>query len=250
MEESIRQALGPRWGTISVKAAGEVASTNLLLKARAREGAAPPFLLTADSQTAGRGRLGRQFVSPPGTGLYMSLFFSLPPWDPGLTAILAAVAACRAIEELTDARPKIKWVNDLFFRGKKICGILAERIDEGIILGVGVNLRTPPGGFPPEAGPAGALDRDVDRGTLAGTIARHVLEGAGGPWDAAVLEAYRARMPLVGKDIRYVQCGQEKNARVTGVSADGGLMILGPEGSGVLRAGEVSLGSQSLAGLL
>ena len=141
-EETIHQSMGSRWADVPVQALSETDSTNTRLKEWAREGRiAAPYVLTADSQTAGRGRLGRQFVSPPGTGLYMSLFFSLPPWDPGLTAILAAVAACRAIEELTDARPKIKWVNDLFFRGKKICGILAERIDEGIILGVGVNLR-------------------------------------------------------------------------------------------------------------
>ena len=127
-EEAIRRALGSKWERIPVRLLSETDSTNLRLKEWFREGQiAPPYLLTADSQTAGRGRLGRRFVSPPGTGLYMSLLASPPSGtDCGLITILAAVAVCRAIEEMTDLRPRIKWVIDLFVRGKKVCGILAE----------------------------------------------------------------------------------------------------------------------------
>ena len=249
--ESLARAWGLKTPLPTVQAEDTVDSTNLRLKEGARAGQIrPPFLLAADSQTSGRGRLGRRFVSPGGTGLYMSLL--LPPpdgTDPGLITVLSAVAVCRAIEEMTHLAPKIKWVNDLFLQGKKVCGILAERIDEGVIIGIGVNVLPPPGGFPPEAGPAGALGQPLDRSRLAGRIAAHILRGMDNPASPAILAAYRERMPLIGREICYSQNGQIKNARVTGVADDGGLMILTPQGSEILRCGEVSLGSQSFAGL-
>ena len=249
LEESMRRGLGGALERVSVRALVQVDSTNLRLKEEARAGRIrPPFLLMADSQTAGRGRLGRRFVSPPETGLYMSLFISPPPeTESGKITILSAVAVCRAIEEATGLRPKIKWVNDLFVKGKKVCGILAERIDQGVIVGIGVNLLTPPGGFPPEAGAAGALDKQVDRGLLAGLIARYLLEGLEKIGDPSILDAYRAHMPLVGRQVRYVRDGQEKTALVTGVAQDGGLMIEDENGPSVLRTGEVTLGSEQFA---
>ncbi len=252
-EENIRAALGEKWAPIGVRALAETDSTNLRLKEAARAGEiAPPFLLTADSQTAGRGRLSRRFLSPPGTGLYMSLFFQ-PPTDAesGRVTLLAAVAVCRAVEEAAGLRPKIKWVNDLFLNGKKVCGILAERIDQGVIVGIGVNILTPPGGFPPEAGPAGALNVALDRDALAGAIARHFLDGAENLRSPAILEAYRQRMPLVGRQIFYTSPdGLRRSALVTGVAEDGGLEIVDGDEKKVLRTGEVTLGSQAFDGLL
>ena len=247
--DRIRRALGEQYRGIAVETAGEVDSTNLRLKEAYRAGEiAPPYLLVAESQTAGRGRLGRSFVSPPGTGLYMSLLAAFPSnTDAGKITVLAAVAVCRAIEEWTDARPKIKWVNDLFLNGRKICGILAEGVGESVVIGVGVNLRTPPGGFPKEAGLAGALDRDVNAAALAGRVARYLLDGMENPNDPAVIAAYRARMPLIGQTVQYARNGQQKSARVTGVDEDGGLMIQGEDGPETLRCGEVTLGSEALA---
>ena len=250
-EETIHQSMGFRWANVPAQTLSETDSTNTRLKEWAREGRiAAPYVLTADSQTAGRGRLGRRFVSPSGTGLYMSILIALPEnTDAGKITVLAAVAVCRAIHELTGLQPKIKWVNDLFLRGKKVCGILAERIDEGVIVGIGVNLKTPPGGFPPEAGVAGALDADIDRFALAGTIARYFLDGMERLDTDDAITYYRAHMPLIGQEIRYQKDGQEKSARVTGVSDDGGLMIEDDSGPHILRTGEVSLRSQVFEGL-
>jgi len=250
-EEIIHQGIGSRWADVPAQALSETDSTNTRLKEWAREGRiAAPYVLTADSQTAGRGRLGRRFVSPAGTGLYMSILIAPPAnTDAGKITVLAAVAVCRAIHELTGLQPKIKWVNDLFLRGKKVCGILAERIDKGVIVGIGVNLKTPPGGFPPEAGVAGALDVDIDRFALAGTIARYFLDGMETLDTNDAIAYYRAHMPLTGQEICYQQNGQEKSARVTGVSDDGGLMIQDDTGDHILRTGEVSLGSQNMTGL-
>ena len=251
-EEAIRRVLGNKWEHIALQTLAETDSTNLRLKEWYRAGKiTPPYLLTADSQTAGRGRLGRSFVSPSGTGLYMSLL-AVPPegTNCGLITILSAVAVCRAIEEMTGLQLKIKWVNDLFLRGKKVCGILAEGLGGPVIIGIGVNLRTPPGGFPPEAGPAGALDADAEAPALAGRIARYILDGLEQPDDPAILDAYRQRMPLGGRDIRYAENGQEKTARVTGVAPDGGLMIQDDTGPHILRNGEVTLGSGIFAAMM
>ena len=251
MALSAREALKGKYSSVPVLALWETDSTNLRLKEWAREGKiTPPYFLLADCQTAGRGRLGRAFVSPPGTGLYMSLLID-PPRETksGSVTILAAVAVCRAIEELTGLKPKIKWVNDLFLRGKKVCGILAEKINEGVIVGIGINVESPPGGFPPEAGIAGALEKQVDHGLLGGWAARYILEGMENPDDPAILHDYRVRMPLIGKTVRYTQQGIEKNALVTGVSDDGGLLVETEGRETILHSGEVTLGSQSFLGL-
>ena len=232
-----------------VQVLSSVDSTNLLMKTLARENKiSAPYLITAHTQTAGRGRLGRTFVSPKGTGLYMSLLVSPPPGtDPGKLTILAAVSVCKAIEEMTSLRPKIKWVNDLFVKGRKVCGILAEGAGNRAVIGIGVNLKTPPGGFPPEAGIAGALDTPIDREKLCARIAAHFLAGMENLQSPAILDFYRSRMPLMGRDISYTENGQQKNARVTGVSEDGGLMIEKDGKESVLRTGEVTLGSQAFS---
>ena len=117
----------------------------------------PPRIIVANEQTKGRGRLGRNFYSPPGTGLYMTIAFC-PDFGLDkamLVTTIAAVAVCRAIEQVTGLYPKIKWVNDIYLNGKKVSGMMTEaqsnfetgNIDK-IILGIGVNCF--PGSFPEE----------------------------------------------------------------------------------------------------
>lgn len=246
-EDALRAFLGPYAG-MPVLCLGQIDSTNLQMKALARRGEIEaPFLLTADSQTAGRGRLGRAFLSPAEDGLYMSVLLRLRPEARLPVTILAATAVCRAVEEACGLAPRVKWVNDLFLRGRKICGILAEGLGEQAVVGIGLNLRTPPGGYP-GVPIAGALDCAVSREEMAGRITANLLSAQALPEEES-LAAYRSRMPLVGREIRYVQNGQEKNARVTGVDASGGLMVLGESGPEVLRCGEISLGSQAFSGL-
>lgn len=116
-------------------------------------------VITAEYQTAGRGRVeGRRFFSPAGTGLYTSII--IRPTDSIIATDLitpaAGVAVCRTIEKLSGKKPQIKWVNDVFLEGKKVCGILAEGVltPEGrigaVVIGIGVNVREPDEGFPDE----------------------------------------------------------------------------------------------------
>lgn len=242
---ALRRAMGDMAPGTAVETADTVDSTSLRLKEAARAGRIrPPYLLIAGRQTAGHGRLGRRFVSPEG-GLYMSLLAPAPEdAGPEKITLLAAVAVCRAIEETAGLRPGIKWVNDLFLNGKKVCGILAEGTAAGAVIGIGINLLPPPGGFPPEAGPAGALGVAADRNLLAGRIAAGILRGLKDPDDPAILAAYRERMFLTGRRVRYRFEGKECAGLVLGVADDGGLIVSDEAGERVLRSGEVTLGSQ------
>ena len=245
-ETRIREALNlPEAG---VQALDTVDSTNLRLKEAARAGRVfPPFLLAAERQTAGRGRLGRRFVSPAG-GLYMSL---LLPWqpgrDPGALTLLSAVAVCRAIEEETGLQPRIKRVNDIFVESRKVCGILAEAGEGWAVAVTGATPLSPPGGVPPEAAAAGARHVPPDKTRLAGRIAARIFSGTARPDPEGVLAAYRERMFLTGKTVRYTEKGAEKTALVLGVSDDGGLLVREDGGEKVLRSGEVTVGSQSVS---
>jgi len=142
---------------------GSLESTNDT--AKAMPGAHHGTLIIADSQTAGRGRYGRSFFSPPGCGIYMSIVLKPERLRMGSLSLMtpaAAVAVCEtiesidAIEPIGGLAPKVKWVNDVLIGDKKICGILTEGVTgsdgelERIIVGIGVNFTLPPGGFPPE----------------------------------------------------------------------------------------------------
>lgn len=241
----LRAMLG---GALPFRVLPETDSTNLRIKEAARAGEiAAPYLLIAGRQTAGRGRLGRKFLSPEGTGLYMTLLLRPAVFaDATRLTLLAAVAVCQAIEELTDLQPRIKWVNDIFAGGRKVCGILAEAVGDQAAVGIGINLHTPPGGFPPEAGIAGALDREISRGQLAAAITRRMLAGMESLSSPQLLAEYRQRMPLIGQEISYQRNGEAHRACVTGVAEDGGLIVLENGAEAVLRTGEISLGSQAL----
>ena len=233
------EALSRRLG-IPVLRAEETDSTNLRLKEAYRAGTlTPPCLLIAERQTMGRGRLGRSFLSPAG-GLYMSLLLSMTQKP---VTVLAAAAVCGAAEDATGRSLRIKWVNDLFLNGKKVCGILAEGLENAVVLGIGLNLKTPKEGFP-GVPIAGALETDVPPEALAEGITRRLLALLAAPDDTEALNAYRSRMMLTGLDIHYEKNGQTKSALVLGVDDAGGLMVMGEDGrTETLRSGEVTLSS-------
>ncbi len=133
-----------------------VTSTNDLLRGRAEQGAPEGTIILARQQTAGKGRQGRSFFSPQDTGLYLSMLLRPAADQVGQITPMAAVAAADAVEQCCGLPVQIKWVNDLLLHGKKICGILAEskfsasQNPDYVILGIGINLLTPAGGFPKE----------------------------------------------------------------------------------------------------
>ena len=146
-------------GVFRVEVRRKVTSTNALIRESAAAGAPEGHVIAAEEQTAGKGRQGRSFYSPAGHGVYFSLLLR-PGCTAGEAVLItpaAAVAVALAIEEVYGVRTGIKWVNDLYADGKKVCGILTEtvigaesRLVESAILGIGVNITEPEEGYPDE----------------------------------------------------------------------------------------------------
>ncbi len=222
----------------------ETDSTNRQLMRMAEEGAQEGTIVIAESQTEGRGRLGRQFVSPSGTGIYMS--FLLRPKSSAAQAVrittAAAVAVADAIEACTGEKTEIKWVNDIFIHGKKVCGILTEGavdMESGgmryAILGIGINVCPPMCGFPPElAEIAGCVTQRYApelRNRLAALVIGNFFREYN-RWnyhDPARSERiqddpcylnYRRRMFLFGKRVRILPAGDRNAPGKSGVCVD------------------------------
>ncbi len=198
-----------------------VGSTNTILKENADMHSKEDFLLSADRQTTGRGRMGRSFFSPDG-GLYFSLL--VHPEESAENSLflttLMAVAVSSAVSEVCGVKCGIKWVNDIYLDGKKICGILTEgKIGEGgkldyAVIGAGINIEEPKAGFPEEiSGVAGAVYEygcapEGIRKSLLDAVCRHFYayyrKDAGavrGRIDRGFLSEYRSRSCIIGKKI-------------------------------------------------
>jgi BirA family biotin operon repressor/biotin-[acetyl-CoA-carboxylase] ligase len=205
-------------------------STNERAKALADRGAPHGTLVTADEQTAGRGRQGRTWTAPPRSALLMSLVLRDPP-EP--LPLAAAVAVCEASAPL-DAR--IKWPNDVWVERRKLAGILVEgRPQEGwAVLGIGLNVESSPPDLPAtslrehaiETRPGAVLDRLL--AALAGWIAADRDE---------VLAAWRERDALRGERVRW----QDGAGVATGIDDEGALLVDTDSGRRALEAGEVHL---------
>jgi BirA family transcriptional regulator, biotin operon repressor / biotin---[acetyl-CoA-carboxylase] ligase len=161
----------------------EVTSTNDVALALADQGAHEGTLVGADMQTAGRGRQGRQWVSPAGAGLYVSIILRPEDHVAGLLTIAAGVATADGIREATGLRVSLKWPNDVYVGRRKLAGILAEAGTSGsgvsVVLGVGINLM--PAAYPPDiSGRATSLEfelaRPVDRGLVLAAVLAALAE--------------------------------------------------------------------------
>ncbi len=236
---------------LAVRCYDRIDSTNSEARRLVNAGLREPILLTAEEQTGGRGRQGKSFYSPRGTGLYLTLVIhpQAPPEDVIFTTTAAAVAVCRAIRRTTDATPEIKWVNDLYLGDKKCCGILAEALTDpgsgavrSLIIGVGVNLWTRdfPDGL---ARTATSLHPALGgRAQLAAAIARELLTVTADPADRSWMADYRRWSMILGRDVWYWRGEECRPARALAIEEDGGLLVEHPDGSRVLlQSGEISL---------
>lgn len=199
-------------------------STNDLVKKAAKEGKKEGFALIAGAQSAGRGRAGRSFFSPEGTGVYLSLLLrpeGILAEKPVMITTMAAAAAAEAVEEISGREAKIKWVNDIYLEERKISGILTEAsfdpatgAPEYAVLGIGFNVYEPEGGFPEEIRDrAGYIFRKREEGM------RNRLSGA---FLTRFLSYYRAEDPS-----SYVK-EYQKRSLVTGKK----ITVLMPDGKG------------------
>lgn len=252
-EQGVRQHLHHALPRIVVEQT--LVSTNLTAKQLAAGGAPHGTLVAANCQTGGRGRRGRSFASPPGTGLYLSMVLrsALPMQSAVLITSAAAVAVCRAVESVSGKRLGIKWVNDLYFQGKKCCGILTEAaadMESGgvdyLVVGIGINLYEPEGGWPGELGGIATAvftrDEAVNRCRIAAAVADELLALYDALPDTAFLEEYRARNIVPGRDVLILQNGQSRPAHALAITDEGHLLVRLPDGSEeTLSFGEVSI---------
>jgi BirA family biotin operon repressor/biotin-[acetyl-CoA-carboxylase] ligase len=227
-----------------------VDSTNNEAKRMLEAGFRGKALIAAESQTGGRGRLGRTFYSPDGTGLYFTVIVPpvFPIEDISLLTPAAAVAVTRVLEKLSGKALQIKWVNDIYLDGKKICGILAESVLDiekggfaGFAVGIGINLSTQ--NFPEDiSGIAASLGTNADKNEIAAGIARELFAFAENLSARKFLPEYRERSYVTGKDIYFMKNGEKTNATALGINEDGGLIVKLENGEyTVLRGGEISV---------
>ena len=228
-------------------------STNDVLKARA--GAlSDPYVLIACRQTGGKGRMGRSFFSPDGTGLYMSVLLrpELPARDLPLLTPAAAVAVCQAIREDLGVEAGIKWVNDILVDGKKVCGILTESaLTPGgdvshAVVGIGVNVSPPEGGWPEEisATAGSVLPRFTPgaREKLAAGILRRYLTLLPRIKTLEFSEDYRSMLLYMGRGVELIRGGESRAATVLGSDRRCALLVRLPDGRReAVSSGEITL---------
>ena len=255
-KEGISANLKPDTKVSRVICLKEIDSTNNYAKKLVmNEGASHGTLIAANHQTSGRGRHGHNFYSPPGTGLYMSLILrpSVEASEFQMITIAAAAAVCLTIEKLYPSSKgdiKIKWVNDIFFRGRKIAGILTEALTnfengeiESVIVGIGINVSTKK--FDDYAsGIAGSIFQGEEfifgRDELCAGTADYIMDFADNLNSSELIALYRERSMLIDKDITYMKNETNHSGHVERIDDRGRLVILNDEGEiETLSSGEV-----------
>lgn len=236
----------------------EVTSTNTILKneySHKDEG----FTVISTRQTAGKGRMGRSFTSPDG-GVYTSILLkpNMPLENLSFLTILAAVAACITIENCTDLKPQIKWVNDVLLDKKKLCGILTEASIEGetgnidyVVVGIGINVRTDISKMPPELqNIAGSIsdfcENPPRRAEIAATLLNvfeecyNILCSEDG--EDKILKLYDDRLCCKNETVEVYTASEHYNAICKGVNLAGNLIVQKEDGTlTILQAGEIRI---------
>lgn len=232
-------------------------STNDRLKAMARQGAPHGTVLLADHQTGGHGRLGRNFHSPEGVGVYMSILLrpNCTPADLMHLTCAAAAAMCDAVEQAAGFRPGIKWTNDLVFGRRKLGGILTELglnpkggVDYAII-GIGINCCQQLSDFAPDIRDiAGSLamvsGKKIDRSRVAAAMmeALHRLDASLLTGKNEILRSYRRDCITVGQEVSLLRGDEVRHGTALDVDENGALVVAFSDGhTETVNSGEVSV---------
>lgn len=259
--QSIRKYLPPEFSFLEFEVHKCIPSTNTKVKEYATQGKAEGLVMVAEEQTAGRGRLGRSFYSPSASGVYIS-FLLRPKFTAQESLFLttaAAVAVAEAIEEVTGTEAVIKWVNDVFCHGRKVCGILTEAamdVENGMleyaVAGIGLNLWEPEGGFPQEIqAVAGSvfqegkskqkLSETEVRSRMVAAIIQHFWKYYEHLTEKSFMQEYKRRSFLLGKEV-YTVSDMPMLGKAVDIDEEGHLILECKDGSRIaLSSGEVSV---------
>ena len=236
----------------------EVDSTNTKAREHSLKGAGEGVVILAESQSKGKGRLGRQWQSPPGVNLYASIILR-PYISPAVAqqiTLLAGVAGANALARATGLDARIKWPNDIFVHGKKVAGILSEMEAEGlrtrfIVLGVGVNVNWEKEGVPPEIREiATSLRAEAGCEFSRAKVAAEILEELEREYALFLEEGFSSRLREEWNHLSWVNqkwatitmMEKKFEGQVLGLDTDGALLLMDREGR-IQRfiAGDVSL---------
>ncbi len=215
------------------------------------------ILITAETQTGGRGRQGKSFSSPSG-GLYMTLLLKcdMPVTSAVGATSCAAVAVVRALKKTCGLDCGIKWVNDIYADGKKLCGILTEAVNDytvGItkylIIGIGMNISSAPilkpspsQPLPAECTCLSALGVNAKREEICSDIVRELLEMRSSNFSFDMVSAeYTAHSVVIGKEISFTKNGETKYGTALGINEHGGLIVDSMGNIVLLDSGEISV---------
>ncbi|MGG7213882.1 biotin--[acetyl-CoA-carboxylase] ligase [Clostridium nigeriense] len=256
--QSISKYLNKDNNYFNIKVYKTINSTNSAIKELAINGEKEGTVIIAEEQTEGRGRFGRKFHSPKKAGIYMSIL--LRPQMHSSRAFLittaTAVAVAEAIENISNKKIKIKWVNDIYCDNKKVCGILTEAsfdFESGIIdhavLGIGINVKPPEGGFTEEIKNIATSIFDDKNSVQADIRSRLIAEVLTRFWsyyknieDRSFLEEYKSRSLLINKEINVLSKNSSEKAVAIEIDDECRLKVKMEDGSiRLLSSGEVSI---------
>ena len=225
-------AAGGVWREVRV--VPETASTNADVSAAAKSGAGSGLVVIAEHQSSGRGRLDRQWESPPRAGLLMSVLLrpsvEVAQWP--LLPLLTGLAIVEAMISVGDVPATLKWPNDVLVEGRKLAGILCERVEDGVVIGIGLNISTRLDELPIESATSlaiegGTTDREPLAKEVLRSLARRYLawcDTSGSP--QTVIPAYRERCETIGREITLqLPGGDTVSGRATAIDDEGRLVV-------------------------
>lgn len=254
------------YGKIRIECFKEIDSTNTYAKRILTEDPSiKTAIIVSESQTAGRGRLGRTFYSPMNTGIYLTVIYSPEGGvsQPARLTASSAVAVCRAVKKIYGVECAIKWINDIFAHGKKVCGILTEGFTnfetgliESAIIGIGINIKDNPDCFPDDVKKiAGGINSDDEKSVLEGSRCSLAAEVAAQVLQimkedvAKVMAEYKALSFLIGTELSvYPVAGGSDfyKAKAVDIDENAGLVVELADGTRrTLSSGEVTLKSSN-----
>jgi len=231
-------------------------STNDYAKKLARQGAVEGTGVITEQQTKGRGRMGRKWESPKGTGIWLSYILrpSIPPIDVPFITLLTGLAVCKAIQIETGLDPKIKWPNDVVLGGKKVCGILTEMNAEMeqvhyVIVGIGMNVNTKEFADELDAMATSLYlesKKKYERKKIVGQICiqleKYYESFKDINYRAQILQEYKKYCITIGKEVRVIRSHEELIGKAIDLLPTGELVIQSSSGvKKIVRSGEVSV---------